>query len=120
MIGRSLGRYDVSEAIGSGAMGEVYRARDARLERDVAVKVLPSDFASDPQRLGRVRAEARAVARLAHPNILTVHDVGEADGVPYLVTELLAGETLAERLERGALPWRRAVEVAGQQPLIDQ
>ena len=97
-------------------MGEVYRARDTRLGRDVAVKVLPDDIAGDPDRLRRFEREARAVAALSHPNVVVVHDVGTDAGRPYVVTELLEGETLGERLRKGALPLRRggrdAVHVA--------
>ncbi len=95
-------------------MGEVYRARDPRLGRDVAVKVLPSTFAADVERLHRFEQEARAAAALNHPNILAVHDVGQHDGSPYIVSELLVGETLRERLSGGALPVRRAIEYAVQ------
>src|SRR5262249_14013515 len=92
--------------------GEVYRARDVRLGRDVALKVLPEPFAKDPDRLARFEREARAVAALAHPNILVLHDVGADQGVSYAVTELLEGETLRRHLAQAPLPWRKAVEVA--------
>jgi serine/threonine protein kinase len=95
-------------------MGEVYRARDARLNRDVAVKILPATFARDPERLRRFQQEAQAVAALSHPNILAVHDFGEHDGSPYLVTECLEGETLRDRMRPGALPLRKANEYAEQ------
>jgi serine/threonine protein kinase len=93
-------------------MGEVYRARDTRLGRDVAIKVLPAEFASDPDRLRRFEQEARATGQLNHPNILTVFDIGRHEGAPYIVTELLEGETLQERLRPGGLPLRKAVEIA--------
>ncbi len=93
-------------------MGEVYRARDARLNRDVAIKVLPAAFARDPERLRRFQQEAQAIAALNHPNILAIHDFGEHEGSPYLVTEFLEGETLRERL--GAMPLRKAIESAEQ------
>jgi len=112
--GSRLGPYEIVAAVGAGGMGEVYRARDARLGRNVAIKVLPAEFASDPERLRRFEQEAKAVAALDHPNILAVHDVGTHEGVPYLVTELLEGESLRERLGSGALPVRKAVEVASQ------
>jgi eukaryotic-like serine/threonine-protein kinase len=92
--GSRLGPYEIVAALGAGAMGEVYRARDARLNRDVAVKVLPSSYAADRERLRRFAREATAAGRLNHPNILTVHDVGTDGPAPYLVTELLDGETL--------------------------
>jgi len=105
-----LGPYEITAALGAGSMGEVYRARDDRLGRDVAVKVLPATLAGDADRLRRFENEARAAARLNHPNILQIYDVGQHDGQPYLVTELLEGETLRERLARGPLNARRAIE----------
>jgi Tol biopolymer transport system component len=110
--GTRIGPYEVVAPIGSGGMGEVYRARDTRLGRDVAVKVLPPVFARDPMRLQRFDQEARAVAALSHPNILSVHDVGTHDGTPYLVTELLDGQSLRDRLEGGRPSPRRAAEIA--------
>ena len=113
--GTRLGPYEVIEPLGKGAMGEVYRARDSRLGRDVAIKVLPEHTASSPDALARFEFEARAVAALNHPNILALHDVGSTAGVSYAVTELLAGETLRDRLARdGALPPRKALDVAIQ------
>ena len=112
--GIRVGPYEIVAQIGAGGMGEVYRARDPRLGRDVAIKVLPAEFASDPERLRRFELEAKAVAALDHPNILALYDVGTQDGAPYLVTQLLEGESLRERLSAGALPVRRAVEVASQ------
>jgi serine/threonine protein kinase len=94
--GTRLGPYEVLESLGVGGMGEVYRARDPRLGRDVALKILRPELASDPDRLRRFEREARAVAALNHPNILTVFDVGTHDGVPYVVTELLEGEDFRE------------------------
>ncbi len=99
--GMRLGPYEVVASIGAGGMGDVYRARDTRLGRDVAVKVLPSEFAADPERLGRFEQEARAVAALNHPNVLAVFDVGSQEGSPYSVSELLEGETLRDRLKSG-------------------
>ncbi len=112
--GIRVGPYEIVAQIGAGGMGEVYRARDTRLGRDVAIKVLPVEFAADPDRLRRFEQEARAVAALDHPNILAIHDIGTHDGAPYIVTELLEGESLRERLSSGALPVRRAVEVVVQ------
>ncbi len=114
MAGSRLGPYEVVAPIGAGGMGEVYRARDTRLGRDVAIKVLPPEFAADPDKLRRFEQEARAVAALNHPNILALFDVGTYEGSPYLVTELLEGESLRERLSGGAMPVRKAVESAVQ------
>ena len=96
--GTRLGPYEILEPLGSGAMGEVYRARDGRLQRDVAIKVLSATFSADPDRLRRFEQEARAAAALNHPNILAVYDVGTYEGAPYIVSELLQGETLRARL----------------------
>jgi len=109
-----LGPYEIVAPLGAGGMGEVYRARDTRLGREVAVKVLPGEVASDPDRLRRFEQEAKAASSLNHPGILTVHDFGSHDGVAYLVTELLDGESLRETARRGPLPTRRAVELAIQ------
>jgi eukaryotic-like serine/threonine-protein kinase len=108
--GTKLGPYEIHSPLGAGGMGEVYRARDSRLERDVAVKVLPGDFVADPDRRARFEREARAAGQLNHPNILSVFDIGNHDGAPYIVSELLEGETLRERLRNGPLPSRKAVE----------
>src|SRR6202046_2810145 len=112
--GTKLGRYEILTSAGAGGMGEVYRARDARLNRDVAIKVLPVAFASDPERMRRFQQEAQAVAALNHSNILAIHDFGEHEGSPYIVTEFLEGETLRVRLGAGALPVRKASEYAEQ------
>ena len=112
--GARLGPYLVTEALGAGGMGEVYRARDTRLERDVAIKILPAPLAQDTDRRARFEREARAVAALSHPNILAIHDVGLHEGTTYAVTELLEGETLRQRLEGGAMPPRKAVEIGVQ------
>jgi len=109
--GTRLGPYEIAAPLGAGGMGEVYRARDSRLNRDVAIKVLPSEFASDRNRRELFDREARAVAALNHPNILALYDIGNENGVAYLVTELLEGETLRERLSRGAMPWRKVAEM---------
>src|SRR6202046_4900354 len=96
--GTKLGPYEVVAPIGAGGMGGVYRARDTRLQRNVAVKVLPASFAVDANKLRRFEQEARAAGALNHPNILAIYDMGVQDGAPYLVTELLEGETLRDRL----------------------
>ncbi|MGQ0735738.1 MAG: protein kinase domain-containing protein [Acidobacteriota bacterium] len=107
--GTRLGPYAITTAIGAGGMGEVYRARDTRLDRDVAVKVLPAHLTQDSSALARFRREARAVAALSHPNILALYDIGEEQGVVFAVTELLTGETLGARLTRGPLPLAEAL-----------
>jgi serine/threonine protein kinase len=99
--GTRIGPYEVIDALGAGGMGEVYKARDPRLDRIVAIKVLPSNRADDPERQQRFDREARAVAALSHPNICAIYDVGHADGTAYLVMEYLDGETLADRLAAG-------------------
>src|SRR3984957_18398677 len=104
--GTRVGPYELIAPAGAGGMGEVYRARGVRLNRDVAVKVLPEAFSRDAERLRRFQQEAQAAAALNHPNILAVHDFGEHQGAPYIVTEFLEGETLRERLRTGALPVR--------------
>jgi Tol biopolymer transport system component len=110
--GTKLGPYEIQSPLGAGGMGEVYRARDTRLGRDVAIKVLPEALANDADRLRRFEQEARTVAALNHPNILGIHDIGTHDGAPFLVSELLEGQTLREKLESGPLPVRRAIEYA--------
>jgi Protein kinase domain/WD40-like Beta Propeller Repeat len=112
--GMRLGPYEILSPIGAGGMGEVYRARDAKLGRDVAIKVLPAAFASDVERLARFRREAQVLASLAHPNVAHIYGVEEADGVDALVLELVEGETLAERIARGPLPVDEALDVARQ------
>src|SRR5450631_650766 len=98
--GTRLGPYEILAPIGAGGMGEVYRARDGRLQRDVAIKVLPPDFSKDAERARRFEQEARAIAALNHPNILAIHDIGQHDGSPFLVSELLEGESLRAELDR--------------------
>src|SRR6266403_5623988 len=114
VAGQKIGPYEVAGQIGAGGMGEVYKARDPRLGRDVAIKVLPAIFSSDPDRLQRFAQEARAAAALNHPNILAIFDIGEDKGAPYVVSELLEGETLRERLRSGALSTRKAIDFALQ------
>jgi serine/threonine protein kinase/dipeptidyl aminopeptidase/acylaminoacyl peptidase len=112
--GTRLGPYEILAPLGAGGMGEVYRARDMRLNRDVALKILPPTFADDADRLRRFQLEAQAAGSLNHPNIVAVYDVGHSDGVAYVVTELLEGETLRERLQGSALPVRKAIEYGTQ------
>src|SRR5271170_7362154 len=110
--GTKLGPYEIQSPLGAGGMGEVYRARDARLGRDVAIKVLPEALAKDADRLRRFEQEARTIAALNHPNILGIHDIGAHDGAPFLVSEFLEGQTLRDKLVSGPLPVRRAIEYA--------
>src|SRR5664279_4964917 len=109
--GTRLGPFEIVVPLGAGGMGEVHRARDTRLGRDVAIKVLPEDVAGDARALARFESEARAVAALSHPNILALFDVGEADGVHYAVSELLEGETLRTAMAHGPMPTRRALDI---------
>lgn len=112
--GTKLGPYEIQSPLGAGGMGEVYRARDTRLGREVALKVLPEFFARDADRLRRFEQEARAVAALNHPNILAIYDIGKHDGAPYIVSELLEGGSLRAELDRGPLTPRKASEYAAQ------
>ena len=110
----TLGPYEVKDLLGKGGMGEVYRARDTRLGRDVAIKTLPAEFASDPDRLARFEREARALAAFNHPNIAGIHGLEEAGGARFLVLELVEGDTLAERLNGRHLPLEQALRLALQ------
>ena len=112
--GTKLGPYEIQSALGAGGMGEVYRARDTRLQRDVALKILPESFTREGDRLHRFEQEARAVAALNHPNILAIFDTGQQNGSPYLVSELLEGETLRTVLDGGVLPQRKTIEYGVQ------
>jgi eukaryotic-like serine/threonine-protein kinase len=112
--GSKLGPYDVVGSLGAGGMGEVYRGRDARLKRDVALKILPSTVAADPERLARFEREAQALAAINHPNIAAIYGLEESAGVRALVLELVEGETLAERIARGRLPVDEALAIARQ------
>ncbi len=112
--GTKLGPYEILGPIGAGGMGEVYRARDARLSREVAVKVLPASFVADPERLRRFEQEARATGQLNHPNILVVYDTGTHEGTPYVVEEMLEGATLRDRMSGAALPVRKTLDYARQ------
>ena len=110
--GTKLGPYEITEQLGAGGMGEVYLAQDTRLGRKVAIKVLPAEFASDPERLARFEQEARAAAALNHPHIAVVHDIGTEDGTHFMVQEYLEGDTLREPLQKGALPLKKALGLA--------
>lgn len=112
--GTRLGSYEIIGKLGAGGMGEVYRARDTKLDREVAIKVLPEKLSQDPERLSRFEREAKAVAALSHPNILSIHDFGQSGGVTFAVTELLEGSTLRELLDSGGIPQRKAIEYAAQ------
>src|ERR1700735_913018 len=109
--GTKLGPYEIQSPLGAGGMGEVYRARDTRLDRTVAIKVLPHHLSSNPDWKQRFEREARAISSLNHPRICTLHDVGHQDGVDFLVMEHLEGESLADRLRKGALPLREMLKI---------
>src|SRR5262245_62989300 len=112
--GTRFNHYEIIAPLGAGGMGEVWRARDARLNREVAVKVLPAEFAGDSDRLLRFEQEALATSALNHPNILTVFDIGDHEGAPYIVAELLEGEELSELIKQGAIAPRKAIDYARQ------
>src|SRR5688572_14077123 len=112
--GSRIGPYEIVALLGAGGMGEVYRARDARLKRDVALKFLPESVAGDPERLARFEREAQALAALNHPHIATIHGIEESGGLRALVLELVEGETLADRIARGPVPIPEAVVIARQ------
>src|ERR1700692_372482 len=112
--GTKLGSYEVVAAIGAGGMGEVYRAHDTKLGRDVAIKVLPEAFAHDPDRLSRFQREAKMLASLNHPNIATIHGLEQSGDTSYLVMELVSGETLSERVKAGPLGVEEAIKIAVQ------
>jgi serine/threonine protein kinase len=113
LLGLTVAHYQISSFIGSGAMGEVYRARDTKLKRDVAVKVLPAGYSRDPDRVSRFQREAEALATLNHPNIASIYDVAELNQRCFLVLELVQGDGLADQLRRGALPVKDALRIAG-------
>ena len=112
MIGTTLGHYRIVEKIGEGGMGVVYRAHDDRLDRDVAIKVLPEAVTQDAERLARFETEAKAVAKLTHPNILEIWDFGREGGITYSVTELLDGQNLRQSIPASGMPWQKVVEMA--------
>ena len=112
--GTRLGPYEVLSRLGAGGMGEVWRARDSRLQREVAIKVLTGELAADAGRLKRFEKEARSASALNHPNIVTIYDIGQSDSVPYIAMELVEGKTLRELLHVGALPTKRVLNAAAQ------
>src|SRR5713101_5149956 len=112
--GTKLGPYEIATPLGAGGMGEVYRARDTRLERTVAIKILPAQFSSDPARKQRFEREAKTISGLNHPHICVLYDVGHQDGMDYLVMECVEGETLAKRLEKGPLPLEQVLKYGAQ------
>jgi eukaryotic-like serine/threonine-protein kinase len=114
MIGSTLSHFRITGRLGAGGMGEVYRAEDSALGREVAIKVLPAAFTADPERLARFEREARTLASLSHPNIAGIFEVGRENGVHFLVMELARGETLADRLARGPIPLAEALRVVLQ------
>src|SRR5829696_9058808 len=115
--GTRLAHYEIAGLIGAGGMGHVYRARDSKLQRDVALKLLPDDVAADPERRQRFEREARAVAALNHPGIVTIHSVDDVDGRVFLTMELVSGKPLSELIPRGGLPLDRLLAIAV--PLMD-
>ena len=113
-IGTKLGSHEITGLLGKGGMGEVYRARDTNLKREVAIKILPDEFSRDPDRVIRFQREAEVLASLNHPNIAAIYDFEEAGSTRFLVLELVEGETLAERIQRGHIPIEEALEIAKQ------
>ena len=114
MVGQTISHYRITAKLGEGGMGEVYRAEDTTLKREVAIKVLPAQFTQDTERLARFQREAQLLASLNHPHIATIHGLEQADGVRFLILELVEGQTLAERLRRGPLPMDEALEICRQ------
>src|SRR5580693_396098 len=112
--GTHLGPYEIQSPLGAGGMGEVYRARDTRLDRTVAIKILPAQLSNDPVRKQRFEREAKTISSLNHPHICVLHDVGHQDGIDYLVMECVEGESLAQRLEKGPLPLEQVLKFGAQ------
>src|SRR6266576_2747261 len=113
-LGTKLGPYEIVSPLGAGGMGEVYRARDARLDRTVAIKSLPAQFSADPVHKQRFEREAKTISQLNHPHICVLHDIGHQDGIDYLVMECVEGETLAKRLEKGPLALEQVLKLGAQ------
>src|SRR5512136_1763054 len=114
MIGKTLAHYEITTQLGRGGMGEVYQAKDRKLGRDVAIKVLPEEFARDPERIARFEREAKLLASLNHPNIAAIHGLEEANGTRFLVMELVEGDTLADQLKRSAISVEESLKLALQ------
>ena len=114
MVGKTLGHYEILEPLGAGGMGEVYRARDTKLNRDVAIKVLPALLADDPERLARLQREAQLLAALNHPNIAAIYGLEDAGEISFLAMELAEGQTLAQRLSEGSIGIEEALKIALQ------
>src|SRR5512136_2591222 len=114
MIGKTLGHYQITNKLGKGGMGEVFQAKDQKLGRDVAIKVLPEEFARDADRVARFQREAKVLASLNHPNIATIHGLEESEGKSFLVLELVEGETLADRIKAGPIPVEESLKLALQ------
>src|SRR5262245_17041122 len=113
-IGAQLGSHQITALLGRGGMGEVYRGRDTKLKREVAIKILPEEFSRDPERVARFQREAEILASISHPNIAAIYDLEEANGIRLLVLELVDGETLAGRIARGPIPIDEALRIAAQ------
>ena len=113
-VGTQLGSHEITGLLGRGGMGEVYRGRDRKLKRDVAIKILPEEFSRDPERVVHFQREAEVLASLNHPNIAAIYDLEEAEGIRFLVLELVEGETLAERIQRGPIRIEEALEIGKQ------
>src|SRR5512143_3378617 len=114
MIGKTLGHYQITSQLGKGGMGEVYQAKDMKLGRDVAIKILPDEFARDADRVSRFQREAKVLASLNHPNIAAIHGLEESGGTDFLVLELVEGETLADRIKQGPIPVEESLKLALQ------
>jgi eukaryotic-like serine/threonine-protein kinase len=114
LIGKTLGNFQITSKLGKGGMGEVYRAHDTKLNRDVALKVLPSEFAADPERMARFKREAQLLASLNHTNIAAIYGLEECDGVSALIMELAEGPTLADRIHKGPIPLEETLSIARQ------
>src|SRR5262249_55200895 len=112
LVGRQLGSYSILSFLAKGGMGEVYRARDTKLKREVAIKILPEEFSRDRDRIARFQREAEVLASLNHPNIAAIYEFQEAEGARFLVLEFVEGETLAERIARGPIPIEQALNIA--------